>query len=391
MQEPTAPKRCTRCVLPANFRNIRFDRHGVCNYCRNHDKYIALFRRYALAEEMFLKQVEANRGKYRYDCAVGVSGGKDSCYVLHQLVKKYGLKVLAFTTDNGWLEPRALENARRITGELGVEHVVLKFEPAQHYRLYKEATAKFGWPCVACSFLGLALVQRYCFDQKIPLCVHGRARSQMLRELSRYSHDSYLPYYGMVYRPYDFSVVLDSVRTVRAQLDRILGILIPDEAERQEYAARYVIDPAACEREQFAPQFIAYFLMEDYDRQKVIDFMETNVLQRQKMAKIDHSDCCASDVFMHVYKQAFGWSLLELEIAFDVRDGKISREDALARIRDEQAAFELPQAAAAQVCAKLNTTPQELLNLDAARHNIAKFRRLKRIKNFFEPAFRPDA
>jgi hypothetical protein len=385
------PKRCTRCVLPENFRNISFDADGVCNYCHNHEKYIGFFRRYALAEEMFLQQVQANRGKYRDDCAAGLSGGKDSCYVLYQLVKKYKLNVLAITTDNGWLEERARDNIKKVVSDLGIDHVVLRLDQAQQYRLYKAAGIQCGWPCIACSFLGIALVQRYCFDHKIPFCVHGRARSQMLRELSRYSHDSYLPHYGMVYRPYNFAAVLKSVRAGREQLDGIIGRLIPGEQERREFIRKYVVDPAACEREHFAPQFVAYFLMEDYNRKKVMEFMESTILGNRKMVKPDHSDCRASEAFMHIYKQAFGWSLLELEIAFDVRDGKVSRDDALERIRGEKAAFELPRESFDLVCAKLDADPEELLDgLDIARKNIKNYQRIKKIKNFFVPALRVE-
>ena len=52
MQFSDDARRCTRCVLPANFRNIRFDRNGVCNYCHNHDRLIERFRRFSLAEEV---------------------------------------------------------------------------------------------------------------------------------------------------------------------------------------------------------------------------------------------------------------------------------------------------------------------------------------------------
>ena len=30
-------KRCTRCILPEDFPNIKFDSNGVCNYCHNWD------------------------------------------------------------------------------------------------------------------------------------------------------------------------------------------------------------------------------------------------------------------------------------------------------------------------------------------------------------------
>ena len=102
MNEDKKEKRCVRCTLPHNFRNITFDKDGVCNYCHNHDESIEKFRRFSLAKNNFLDQVEANRGKYQYDCAAGLSGGLDSTYVLYKLVQDYNLKVLAITYDNSF-------------------------------------------------------------------------------------------------------------------------------------------------------------------------------------------------------------------------------------------------------------------------------------------------
>lgn len=33
-------KYCSRCVLFDTYRRIRFDEMGVCNYCREHEKYV---------------------------------------------------------------------------------------------------------------------------------------------------------------------------------------------------------------------------------------------------------------------------------------------------------------------------------------------------------------
>jgi hypothetical protein len=86
---------------------------------------------------------------------------------------------------------------------------------------------------------------------------------------------------------------------------------------------------------------------------------------------------------------AFGWSLLELEIAFDVREGKISREKALEMIKNEKSAHSLPEECFDSVCAKLDMGTQELLEgLDVARRNIRNYRRLRKIKDLLKPDFK---
>ena len=121
-------KRCFRCTLPYNFRNITFDENGVCNYCHNHDRYIEKFRRFSLAKKNFLDQVEANQGKYQYDCAAGLSGGFDSTYVLYKLVQDYNLKVLAITYDNSFQSEVAKDYIKTIVDDLKVDHVTIAYE-----------------------------------------------------------------------------------------------------------------------------------------------------------------------------------------------------------------------------------------------------------------------
>jgi hypothetical protein len=387
MREDGQIKRCSRCNLPSHFRNITFDKYGVCNFCRNHDKYINKFRRFSLAEQNFLNQVEANRGKYQYDCAVGLSGGKDSTYVLYKLVKDYNLKVLAITFDNSFLNDIARRYIEIVVKDLKVDHVMLGFERDFHYKVYKEAAIQLGWPCIPCSFFALALEHKYCFDHRIPFFVHGRARNQMLRELSKYSHDTYLPYYGLNYRPFKIEDHLQTARSVRKGFDRLMTMLIKDEREREEFKGRYLVDPSELKKQQFVPQFVAFFLMQDYDEPEIIDFMSKQVLRKEdnKLKEYHHYDCLAHPAFMYIYKHAFGWSLMELEIAFDVRDGKISRERAIKLIENEKEVHQIPEESFDLLCSKLNITRNELLDgLKIARRNIKMYQQLMRIKNFFK-------
>ncbi len=54
------------------------------------------------------------------------SGGKDSTYTLWLLTEVYGLRMLAFTFDNGFVSPTAMDNMRTVGERLGVDHVIVK-------------------------------------------------------------------------------------------------------------------------------------------------------------------------------------------------------------------------------------------------------------------------
>jgi len=114
-------KRCTRCVLPETFPGISFDADGVCNYCRDYRK-VEVKGEAALVD---LLSKYRDKGR-KYNCIVPISGGRDSAYTLHQMVRKYGMRVLALTVDSGAIMPEGYRNIDRIVKALGVDHVWLK-------------------------------------------------------------------------------------------------------------------------------------------------------------------------------------------------------------------------------------------------------------------------
>jgi asparagine synthetase B (glutamine-hydrolysing) len=118
-------KRCTCCVLPETFPFIEFDNEGVCNYCRGYQpKYKNMDETAAKAE--FLKSIESYRHKYGSpDVLVPFSGGRDSCYGLHLIKEEFGLNPITFTYDWGMVTDLARRNIARMCGQLGVQNILV--------------------------------------------------------------------------------------------------------------------------------------------------------------------------------------------------------------------------------------------------------------------------
>jgi len=90
---------------------IVFDADGVCNFCHQAQKSLSEIK------QGDLSQVKIKGEKY--DCLIGLSGGVDSSFLLHNAVKM-GLRPLCFSVDNGWNDPRADENIMRLVETLKV-------------------------------------------------------------------------------------------------------------------------------------------------------------------------------------------------------------------------------------------------------------------------------
>lgn len=119
-------KTCSRCILPETFPGIEFDDNGVCNHCRSFTGIGALNEQKKEYEQRFLTLVEKHRGQGSYDCLMAYSGGKDSTYTLMVLKKRYNLRVLALTMDNGFISEGAFRNMCSVTDNLGVDHMIFK-------------------------------------------------------------------------------------------------------------------------------------------------------------------------------------------------------------------------------------------------------------------------
>src|SRR5512138_2408704 len=119
---------CTRCVSDTTIPNIKFDASGVCNFCKIQDALEADSQLNEQNQARFRALIEKIKSEGRnkeYDCVVGVSGGRDSTYVLYNAIK-LGLRPLAVHFDNGWNSEIAVANIKRATTKLNVDlHTVV--------------------------------------------------------------------------------------------------------------------------------------------------------------------------------------------------------------------------------------------------------------------------
>jgi len=113
-------RRCTRCLLTETMPFINFDANGVCNYCRHYKP-----RNKPRPKEELFELVESYRRTSGDDCIVPFSGGRDSCYGLHLIVKELQMKPITYTYDWGMVTDLGRRNISRMCAELGVENIIV--------------------------------------------------------------------------------------------------------------------------------------------------------------------------------------------------------------------------------------------------------------------------
>lgn len=118
-------RRCSCCVLPETFPFIEFDNNGKCNYCRSYQpRYKGRLPDNSKAR--FIERLSSyRRGGRDPDCLVAFSGGRDSSYGLHLIKREFDLTPITFTYDWGMVTDLARRNIARICGELGIQNILV--------------------------------------------------------------------------------------------------------------------------------------------------------------------------------------------------------------------------------------------------------------------------
>jgi len=170
-------KHCKACNLPETYETIEFDADGVCNICRQKE-YKDTAIDWAGRSKQLVELVEQYRGKYAYDCIVPFSGGKDSTFTLHYLMKEFKIKPLVVQFNHGFMRQGLLKNNERTFRKLGVD--VINFTPNWQLvkRLMLEALVRKGDFCWHCHTGIYSYPMHVALQQQVPLIFWGEPSSE---------------------------------------------------------------------------------------------------------------------------------------------------------------------------------------------------------------------
>ena len=163
---------CSQCVNSNQRPGLTFDECGVCDACQ----YAEIKHNHISWEEREQELIKV-LGNFRstdgsFDVVVPSSGGKDSCFVAHQLKYKYGMHPLAVSwapglyTDIGW---RNLQNFRNA----GFNTILGLPDNDQYSKLARLGFELSGDPFWPWHFGQRAYPMSIAVKFKIPLIIYG--------------------------------------------------------------------------------------------------------------------------------------------------------------------------------------------------------------------------
>lgn len=312
---------CSRCVNDKTVKKITFNDQGLCSHCTCFDRYRAQLTDQPRLQKLFADRMQ-RAGEYDYDAAVGFSGGKDSTYVLYKLVKEHHLKVKAFTLDNGFMSPESRAKIDRLVQELGVEHEYVECDMQLLRQMYGYITSRYLSPCIACSFLGYAVMINYASRINARVCIHGRSPHQMFRGLSDSHQD--------VFRPFIDAGLQES----EVDLDALYGgILEKIDLLVDKKLAQKIKNTLLCDAVTHGYRdFVAYFLYHPYDQKQIVDFLQTHTSWRVESEE-EHFDCLIHHGALYLKDLAARRPHLMPEYSAMINLGTMDKATALAKMQ----------------------------------------------------------
>ncbi len=306
---------CERCGLPSNYPGAAF-LDGVCSLCRDYDTYRDHIDAYFRTPEdlrAVTDRIRAERAGERYDCLVLLSGGKDSTYMLYQVVA-LGLRPLVFTLDNGYISPSALANCRRVCDDLGVD---LEIAETEHMReIFRDSLDRFANVCNGCFKTIYTLSMNLARSHGIEHIVTGLARGQLFETRLSDMYDR---------RIFDVDRIDRFVLEARKAYHQI-DDAVSEHLDVSAFVDGRIYDEIA---------FVDFYRYVDVGLDDVLTFLAGETPWERPDDTGRSTNCLINDVGIHVHTRERGFHNYALPYSWDVRLGHKQREAALHELDDE--------------------------------------------------------
>jgi N-acetyl sugar amidotransferase len=119
---------CKKCVYPIIAVNLEINDDGICSSCKTFDEFNKFTQDdWDLRKKIFediINKIKKENQNGNYDCVIPVSGGKDSYFQTHLIVKEYNLKPLLITYHGNNFLPEGDYNRDRMKEVFDADHIV---------------------------------------------------------------------------------------------------------------------------------------------------------------------------------------------------------------------------------------------------------------------------
>jgi hypothetical protein len=318
------PRICSSCILPESFPGIEFDKDCKCNFCRREAKPLTGAgdekKKY---EQKFIDLLNDLKDKDSpYDILMAYSGGKDSTYTMSLLKRKYGLRILAVSFDNGFISDTAVGNIRRVTDSIGIDLIFFKpkwdvlkkiFSAAAQRELYsRKSLERASTICTTCIGLVKTICLKTAIEQNIPMIGYGWSPGQA---------------------PLQSAIMKNNPSLSRMAQQSILGPLrelVGSEIEPYFLRESHYADPSRF------PYNVHPMAWEFYNEEMILDEITRYGWKAPADTDSNSTNCLLNAYANDIHLKRYNFHPYVWEIANMVRDGVMGRDEGIQKIYGEQ-------------------------------------------------------
>ncbi len=307
---------CTRCGMPSNHPDVRFSGNQVCNLCLAFDEFGEQAQAYFKTPDdlvSLVSQIQSGAKDSAYDCLVLFSGGKDSSYMLYQLVE-LGLRPLAVTLDNGYISDGAKENIEKAVSGMGIHHRYLSTPHMDE--IFADSLRRHSNVCNGCFKTIYTLSTNLCRELGVRYVFTGLSRGQIFETRL---HDLFR------HRIFDVDRIEQQIIDARKVYHRI-----DDAVSRRLDVGLFQDNNIFSEI-----QFVDYYRYVDVPLSEVYRYLKEQAPWVRPSDTGRSTNCLINDIGIHVHKKERGFHNYALPYSWDVRLGHKTRAEALDELNDD--------------------------------------------------------
>lgn len=187
-------KYCKRCLQPDTRPNTKFNDEGICPACDYFERLqlVDWQERYEILQDLLQKYRRDHQRKSRFDCIIGVSGGKDSTRQALWVRDKLGLKPLlaCLSYPPEQVTERGTNNISNLI-ELGFDVVISAPAPGTWRQLMRASFDKFTNWARSTELALFSSVPQLAIHYQIPLILWGENPGLQLGDLKTLGRTGY--------------------------------------------------------------------------------------------------------------------------------------------------------------------------------------------------------
>lgn len=306
-------KVCRKCILDESFPGVKIGSDGVCNICNN-------YKEESLEEkkEEMLKIIDSSKGG-KYDIVFALSGGKDSCYTMYVMRKKFpNLRMLGVMLDNGFISDTAKKNALAIAQYTHSDLKIVSAGGSNLNKLFSDSAEGDDYSmkqlerassiCVTCSNLFKHVIFAEAIKNQCSCVAFGWTPGQSINPIVKMNGKL------LQWSKKPFEAMLNKTGNTK-----IIESFLPDDSIYLDFnGILYLLHP---------------LFMEKYDENKMKELLKKEIGWKESVEDDPNtSNCLLNPLAISVHLKKYGFHPYAFEVAGLVRVGALSRKEGFARI-----------------------------------------------------------